>query len=95
MSEPSNPDSELDPRIRHIKYKCTACGQPTRREALTAKRVVFAPVSSPSEAPGRRTRTVGWLCPQCLEHDPAWNQPKRSAAPGMLGTSLAEGTDEP
>lgn len=67
-------------------YKCTRCEQETLRELLTAQKVQFTPIG-----PGARvvrSRTVNWLCDECLQTDPYWNMPKFIGAPGMKSEPL-------
>lgn len=70
---------------RDIKYRCTGCGAEPGRDKLTIKRAQFATMDNKTV----KTRTVGWLCPDCLESDPEANLPSRATAPGMKGTKLA------
>lgn len=52
-------------------YKCTGCGNEVTREDLTVKHAVFkTPGSGPKVI---KSRTVGWLCPSCVNQDADWN----------------------
>lgn len=53
-----------------MDYRCSKCDQPTPREQLTVKRVMFTTMGS--KAKRLRIRTEGWLCPTCRENDPMW-----------------------
>jgi hypothetical protein len=80
---PRGQAKEPDPRVRHIRYRCTRCDAAS--DDLTTKQVAFL-------KGGRRIRqrVVAWLCPECLEADTEWSLPKRASAPGMAGTKLAD-----
>lgn len=57
----------------HHPYVCNGCGNPTSRDLLTVKKVLFVEMG----AGGRtiRSRVDKWLCPPCVKADPAWNLP--------------------
>ena len=78
----------VDPRVSHQQYKCSACQQPRARDSLTAKRVYFTTMGRGFKT--IRSRTVAWLCPDCLEKDDAWTADMYSDSPGMVNTKLAE-----
>lgn len=62
-------------------YRCTECGKEKQRELLTVKKVSFLEMGMSGKA--IKTRTVDWLCPDCLVKDPAW-QLEKGQAPGRL-----------
>jgi hypothetical protein len=35
-----------------------------------------------------RSRTLAWLCDECIEKEPAYNLPPHQGAPGMLSPAL-------
>jgi hypothetical protein len=66
----------------HPDYDCTGCGQSTKRELLTVKKVVFTEMGE-----GARTvksRVTDWLCPRCTATDVDFNRepfsPKKAVA---------------
>ena len=72
----------------YTEYRCTGadCGKVTLRELLTAKKVNFSPIG-----PGAkiiRSRTVAWLCDECLEKDVDYNAQAFKAAPGLKSPAL-------
>lgn len=77
-----------DPRVRHIKYKCTGCGTESSHEKLTVKRAVFTTMGQNFKT--IRSRTVGWLCETCRNADNDWKR-ERGDAPGMANTRLHDG----
>jgi hypothetical protein len=54
------------------KYKCSSCGEVTERDDLLAKKVLFTTMGEGARI--KRSRVVGWLCPNCREKDPEWNR---------------------
>lgn len=68
-------------KTRNLNYTCTSCGRETPKKHLTAKRVDFSTYGRNSKR--LRTRTVGRLCPECRDKDPAWNQPRFTESPGF------------
>ena len=86
------PKEPVDPRVQHIQYKCSQCGEPNYKASLTGKRVVFVTLGNPFR--NLRSRTVDWLCAKCLAEDEVWNSPSRKGAPGMANTKLAKGDSE-
>lgn len=83
---------------RKIIYACTKCGRLVGRSNLKVKRVVFREMGVHGVVV--HSRVTDWLCvtpqedggPSCLEADPAWQQPKLKASPGMADTSMAKDT---
>lgn len=65
---------------RIIEYKCTTCGMDCRRERLVVKRVLYQTMGEGGKT--LRSRTVGWLCPNCRLADPDWNRDAITSAPG-------------
>lgn len=56
----------------HRDYKCTICDARPGRDNLRAKKVQFTSLGVRPRV--YRSRTVAWLCADCLKRDPAWNQ---------------------
>ncbi len=75
-----------DPRVRHIKYKCTACGKDVGRDNLTVKRAYFTTMGGKFKT--LRSRAVAWLCQSCRDNDFDWNRERTAGAPGMANTKL-------
>ncbi|AKJ71861.1 hypothetical protein TIN4_64 [Tsukamurella phage TIN4] len=55
-------------------YACTNCGKDKKRDELTAKKVMFAGIGNASTV--FRSRTVDWLCENCLGSDKDYNYPR-------------------
>lgn len=72
---------------RIIKYVCSDCKRTRERSDLLAKRVTFTTLRPVKII---RSRTVGWVCSECREKDPAWTQPRLVDAPGYADTKFAE-----
>lgn len=53
-------------------YKCTECNARPGRDNLKVKKVQFVAIGVRPKV--FRSRTVAWLCPDCIKKDPAWNQ---------------------
>ena len=71
---------------RDIDYVCEVCGRDVGRENLFARRVVF--VSLETKKP-ERSRTIDWVCGDCMTVHPDYSRTKYSKAPGMKGTRIA------
>lgn len=56
--------------MQEYEYYCTGCNRPTKRDLLTAKKVLFNEIGKGGRT--LRSRTVDWLCPDCVKQDPAW-----------------------
>lgn len=54
-------------------YACTRCGREEQRDNLTQKKVQFGDMG---QGGVRRSRTVAWLCDECLVNDADYNFPK-------------------
>lgn len=67
-------------------YRCTKCNQPTLKALLTVKKVVFSPIGAGTKI--TKSRTVEWLCNECLELDPDWNREKFNGSPGLKSPAL-------
>lgn len=55
-------------------YACTNCGDQVARDELTSKKVMFSGLGV--SATVFRSRTVDWLCDECLGADAQYNSPK-------------------
>lgn len=55
-------------------YACTVCGKETTRDELSTKKVLFAGIGHGATV--FRSRTVDWMCDDCLGQDRDYNQPK-------------------
>lgn len=66
---------------KDINYTCSSCQRPTDRKDLVVKRITFLEMGKG----GRqiKSRTVGWICGDCLEQDPAWNMEPFQESPGI------------
>lgn len=67
-------------------YRCTICNRETLRDLLVAKKVSFSKLG-----PGAkliRSRTVAWVCDECIERDEEYNLPAFQGAPGMVSPAL-------
>ena len=63
------------------RYECSRCGSRIDRALLIAKRVLFQKVGKHQKI--MRSRTVGWLCPDCIKIDPDWNRKAYDDSPGL------------
>lgn len=70
----------------YTDYICSACGRETLRDLLVAKKISFTGLGSGAKT--IRTRTVAWVCDECIEVDVDWNRPAYSGAPGMKSAAL-------
>ncbi len=70
----------------YSEYRCGCCGQITLRELLVAKKVVFTHLGSGAKIV--KSRTVGWLCNECVEKDEDFQIEKFGAAPGHKSAAL-------
>jgi len=70
----------------YSEYKCSVCLRKTLRELLTAKKIAFTTMGAGAKT--LRTRTVGWLCDECIEVDEDYIRPAYSGAPGMQSPAL-------
>lgn len=59
--------------VQH-EYLCNGCGNPTPRDMLTVKKILFTTMGEGSST--SRSRVESWLCPSCTTKDPGWNLPK-------------------
>jgi ribosomal protein L37AE/L43A len=67
-------------------YKCTKCNRETLKQLLMAVKVQFTGLGAGAKVV--RSRTIAWLCDECLEEDAYWNMPAYSSAPGMKSAPL-------
>lgn len=70
----------------YTRYECSVCNRVSLRELLIAKKVVFSALG-----PGGKTvrsRTIKWLCTDCLPKDEHWNIEPYSGAPGLKSEPL-------
>lgn len=58
-------------------YICNGCGQPTARNMLTVKKILFTSMGEGSTT--TRSRVKQWLCPSCVKKDTDWNLPAYQA----------------
>ncbi len=70
----------------YSEYRCGTCQQVTLRELLVAKKVVFTGLGAGAKI--IKSRTVGWVCDECVEKDPDFNIEKYAAAPGHKSAPL-------
>lgn len=70
---------------RNIVYRCTWCNEVKPRAELLAQRTVWTTIKPVKTV---RSRTVGWACTACLEHDLLYNSPPLVASPGMADTRI-------
>lgn len=70
----------------YSEYRCGTCGQITLRELLTVKKVVFTELGSGAKIV--KSRTVGWLCNECIEKDPDFQIEKFQTAPDHKSAAL-------
>lgn len=64
-------------------YVCMSCDKETPRDDLVVKRAVFALMGKHGKL--FRSRTLGFLCPTCLECDSDYNRVPLDDAPGHPG----------
>lgn len=55
---------------------CTRCNKPEKRSNIFVMKVAFHMLGQSSSQ--KRSRTVDWLCPECLGASLEWNIPERS-----------------
>lgn len=55
-------------------YACTRCGIDKPRDQLSSKKVMFAGIGNSTTV--FRSRTVDWLCENCLGADDDYNSPR-------------------
>lgn len=70
----------------YTEYRCGVCKQVTLRQLLVVKKVVFTEIG-----PGAKiikSRTVGWICNECVENDTDFQLEKYSKAPGHKSAPL-------
>lgn len=67
-------------------YKCTGCNQVTLKELLTVKKVVFSPIGAGTKI--TKSRTIAWLCNECIELDEDWQREAFSGSPGHKSPAL-------
>jgi hypothetical protein len=67
-------------------YKCTDCQRETLKALLTAVKVQFTGLGAGAKV--IRSRTIAWLCDECLCKNVHWNLPAYSGAPGMKSAPL-------
>lgn len=60
--------------MKEPMYACTVCGKDKARDELTSKKVLFAGIGNQTTV--FRSRTVDWLCEECLGADESYNYPK-------------------
>jgi hypothetical protein len=72
---------------RNIEYKCDDCGRVVGKLNLRAKRVLYVELGRNGRV--ESSRTVGWYCLSCMAADPAYQQERFAASPGMRDTSIA------
>lgn len=58
------------------KKVCTRCNKEEKRSHIFVMKVAFHLLGQPSNQ--KRSRTVDWLCPECLGASAEWNIPERS-----------------
>lgn len=56
---------------------CTRCGKQVKRSETFVLKVAFHMLGEPSQ---KRSRTVDWLCPECVGASEEYNIPERSHA---------------
>lgn len=69
--------------VRTINRVCAVCKQKFPKEHLVAKRVEFWAFTKPAKR--LRSRTVAWLCTDCMTKDPAYQQEAWIDSPGLIG----------
>jgi len=80
-----------DKSYRNIQYVCDTCGRDVGKLNLRAKRVQFLTIGLNGKM--IQSRITSWLCISCMETDPDFTRPSRSASPGMRDTKLAKEYD--
>ena len=70
----------------YSEYRCSCCGQITLKDLLQAKKVIFSPIGAGAKI--TKSRTVAWLCNECVEVDPDWNREKFTGSPGLKSPAL-------
>lgn len=73
----------------YSEYKCRgpgSCGRHTERELLTVKKVVFTVMGAGGKV--LKSRTVAWLCDECVEKDPEYTSEPYANAPGLKSPAL-------
>lgn len=80
---PRNPQPPPPRRYRRV---CSVCGKEQQPGKLVVKEVNFRTVTPNKRL---RTRAVAWLCPPCLEKDPAWQQDRYRGSPGAQNSERA------
>lgn len=78
---------EVDPRIRHIEYRCTVCGKEFERGDLLVKIVSWKGIGRGAKTV--RSRSVAWVCPDCRELDSHWTREGIVTSPGMRNTKVS------
>jgi len=63
-------------------YVCSKCGAKTEREDLTVLRLSFLTMGTGPKV--KKSRTLGWLCENCIEIHPLWNLDKFEGPPYRL-----------
>lgn len=57
-----------------VGYACTVCGVQKPKDELSTKKVLFSGIGTSSTV--FRSRTVEWLCEDCLGKDSQYNFPR-------------------
>ena len=70
----------------YSEYKCSSCKRITERTLLVAKKVIFSPLGPGAKV--MRSRTVAWLCDECLPKDEVYASEPFSSAPGAVSPAL-------
>lgn len=70
----------------YTDYRCMSCGRETLRELLTVKKVVFAAMGAGGKIV--KSRTLGYLCDECIKNDPEYQLEAYKSAPGMKSEPL-------
>lgn len=70
----------------YSEYKCTECKQVTLKKLLYAKKVVFSPIGAGTKI--IKSRTVAWLCNECIELDPDYQREAFNKSPGLKSPAL-------
>jgi hypothetical protein len=76
----------VSPIPHYTEYKCTICGRETERSLLLAKKVTFQPLGPGANI--TRSRTVAWICDECITKDPEYNLPAFKGSPGLKSPAL-------
>ncbi len=69
-------------RERKRRYVCTSCLEDKTKSELYSKTVLFTPLDKRAGGSARK-RTIAWICSDCIDKDPHWNQPSY-AGPGNI-----------